>query len=163
MVSTLQGPTPATPVQLLLAAERLFAEHGLAGVSLGRQISIEAGSSNNSAIQYHFGSKDDLLRAIFAYRLSDLMQRRALLKARARPDDLRAQLEAHILPLIELAESPDSIRVVHRAIAAHRAGRRFSPSIRCNEVSGRVHVGNAAAPAAHSGTGAVNADSAAAT
>ncbi|CNH25772.1 transcriptional regulator [Mycobacterium tuberculosis] len=36
------------------------------------------------------------------------MQRRALLRARANPDDLRAQLEAHILPLIELAESPDS-------------------------------------------------------
>ena len=36
------------------------------------------------------------------------MQRRALLRARADPDDLQAQLEAHILPLIELAESPDS-------------------------------------------------------
>lgn len=101
------GPLPATALQLLLAAERLFAEHGLAGVSL-RQISVEAGSSNNSAIRYHFGSKDDLLRAIFSYRLGDLTQRRALLRARARPDDLRAQLEAHIVPLIELAESPDS-------------------------------------------------------
>lgn len=107
MVSTPTGPPPATALQLLLAAERLFAEHGLAGVSL-RQIAIEAGSSNNSAIRYHFGSKDDLLRAIFAYRLNDLMQRRALLSARANPDDLRAQLETHILPLIELAESPDS-------------------------------------------------------
>lgn len=107
MVNTPTGPPPATALQLLLAAERLFAEHGLAGVSL-RQISIEAGSSNNSAIRYHFGSKEDLLRAIFAYRLNDLMRRRALLRARANPDDLRAQLEAHILPLIELAESPDS-------------------------------------------------------
>lgn len=106
-VSAPQGPPPATALQLLLAAERLFAEHGLAGVSL-RQISVEAGSSNNSAIRYHFGSKDDLLRAIFAYRLGDLMQRRALLRARAHPNDLRAQLEAHVLPLIELAESPDS-------------------------------------------------------
>lgn len=107
VVSTQQGPPAATALQLLLTAERLFAEHGLAGVSL-RQISIEAGSSNNSAIRYHFGSRDDLLRAIFAYRLSDLMHRRALLRARADPDDLRAQVEAHILPLIELAESPDS-------------------------------------------------------
>ncbi len=106
-VNPTTGPPPATALQLLLTAERLFAEHGLAGISL-RQISIEAGSSNNSAIQYHFGSKDDLLRAIFAYRLGDLMQRRALLRARANPDDLREQLEAHILPLIELAESPDS-------------------------------------------------------
>ena len=109
-VSTRQGSAPATAVQLLLAAERLFAEHGLAGVSL-RQISIEAGSSNNSAIRYHFGSKDDLLHAIFAYRISDLMQRRALLRARAQPDDLRAHLEAHVLPLLELAESPDSFYV----------------------------------------------------
>jgi AcrR family transcriptional regulator len=107
VVNTRTGPPPATALQLLLAAERLFAEHGLAGISL-RQIAIEAGSSNNSAIRYHFGSKDDLLRAIFAYRLGDLTQRRALLRARADPDDLRAQLEAHILPLIELAESPDS-------------------------------------------------------
>ena len=107
MMTTRTGPTPATALQLLLAAERLFAEHGLAGISL-RQISLEAGSSNNSAIRYHFGSKDDLLRAIFDYRLGDLMQRRALLRARADPEDLRAQLEAHILPLIELAESPDS-------------------------------------------------------
>lgn len=107
VVNTRNGPPPATALQLLLAAERLFAEHGLAGVSL-RQISIEAGSSNNSAIRYHFGSKDDLLRAIFSYRVNDLMQRRALLRARAHPDDLRAQLEAHVLPLIELAESPDS-------------------------------------------------------
>jgi len=107
MVNTQIGPAAATALQLLLAAERLFAEHGLTGVSL-RQISLEAGSSNNSAIRYHFGSKEDLLRAIFAYRLGDLTQRRALLSARANPDDLRSQLEAHILPLIELAESPDS-------------------------------------------------------
>lgn len=107
MVNTRIGPPPATALQLLLAAERLFAEHGLAGVSL-RQISLEAGSSNNSAIRYHFGSKEDLLRAIFDYRLGDLTQRRALLRARANPNDLRSQLEAHILPLIELAESPDS-------------------------------------------------------
>src|SRR3954464_7967810 len=107
MVNTRIGPPPATALQLLLAAERLFAEHGLAGVSL-RQISLEAGSSNNSAIRYHFGSKEDLLRAIFTYRLGDLTQRRALLRARANPNELRSQLEAHVLPLIELAESPDS-------------------------------------------------------
>ena len=107
LVTATIGPPPATALQLLLAAERLFAEHGLDGISL-RQILIEAGSSNNSAIRYHFGTKDDLLRAIFAYRLGDLMQRRALLRAIFNPDELRAQLEAHVLPLIELAESPDS-------------------------------------------------------
>jgi AcrR family transcriptional regulator len=94
----------ATALQLLLTAERLFAEHGLAGVSL-RQIAVDAGSANNSAVAYHFGSKEGLVGAIFGYRLPQLLQRRELLKARLHPGDLRARLEAHLLPVLELAES----------------------------------------------------------
>jgi AcrR family transcriptional regulator len=96
-----------TALQLLLTAERLFAVHGIDGVSL-RQIAAEAGSSNNSAVRYHFGTKRDLLTAIFTYRLDELTRRRALLVERADPDDLRARVEAHLLPLIELGEAPDS-------------------------------------------------------
>jgi AcrR family transcriptional regulator len=91
---------------LLLTAERLFAEHGFAGVSL-RQICAEAGSANNSAVSYHFGSKEGLVDAIFAYRLPQLLQRRRLLEARLHPDDLRARIEAHLLPVLELAEVLD--------------------------------------------------------
>ena len=98
------APVTATALQLLLTAERLFAEHGLAGVSM-RQIAVEAGSANNSAVAYHFGSKEGLVQAIFGYRLPQLLQRRELLEARLRPDDLRARLEAHLLPVLELAES----------------------------------------------------------
>jgi AcrR family transcriptional regulator len=50
--------------QIVLAAERLFAERGLDGVSL-REIGAAVGNANNSAVQYHFGSKDQLVRAIF--------------------------------------------------------------------------------------------------
>jgi AcrR family transcriptional regulator len=99
-------PLSATALQLLRTAERLFAEHGFAGVSL-RQISSEAGSANNSAVSYHFGSKEGLVEAIFAYRLPQLRQRRQLLKARLHPGDLRALIEAHLLPVFELAEAPD--------------------------------------------------------
>jgi len=99
-------PATATALQLLRTAERLFAEHGLAGVSL-RQIAMEAGSGNNSAVHYHFGSKERLVEAIFAYRLPQLLQRRELLKVRLHPGDLRARLEAHLLPVLELAESRD--------------------------------------------------------
>jgi AcrR family transcriptional regulator len=99
--------TSGTALQLLLAAERLFARHGIDGVSL-RQIAAEAGSSNNSAVRYHFGTKNDLLAAIFSFRLGELQHRRALLAERADPDDLRAHVDAHILPLLELAESPQS-------------------------------------------------------
>ncbi|WP_017572765.1 TetR/AcrR family transcriptional regulator [Nocardiopsis halotolerans] len=53
----------ATRETILAAAERLFAEHGLAAVS-NRQISQEAGQGNNTAVSYHFGSKAGLVRAI---------------------------------------------------------------------------------------------------
>ena len=109
----MSGPAPHTVVaantalQLLLAAERLFAAHGIDGVSL-RQIAAEAGSSNNSAVRYHFGTKHDLLAAIFTYRLEELTRRRDYLAERADPTDLRARVEAHVLPLVELAEAPDN-------------------------------------------------------
>lgn len=48
---------------ILAAAERLFAEQGLASVS-NRQVSAAAGQGNNTAVNYHFGTKADLVRAI---------------------------------------------------------------------------------------------------
>ncbi|WP_420865834.1 TetR/AcrR family transcriptional regulator [Mycolicibacterium holsaticum] len=89
--------------QLVLTAERLFAQRGLDGVPL-RQIGTEAGMANKSAVQYHFGSKEGLVQAILLNRLEQLTQRRRLLAARAPSDDLRAVVEAHQLPLMEMAE-----------------------------------------------------------
>ena len=48
--------------QLLLAAERLIAERGLAALST-RMIAREAGQKNNSALQYHL---------IFLLRLTEI-------------------------------------------------------------------------------------------
>jgi AcrR family transcriptional regulator len=48
---------------ILAAAERLFAEHGVYAVS-NRQVSEAAGQGNNAAVGYHFGTKEDLVRAI---------------------------------------------------------------------------------------------------
>jgi AcrR family transcriptional regulator len=53
----------ATREAILAAAERLFAEHGVFAVS-NRQISEAAGQGNNAAVNYHFGTKTDLVRAI---------------------------------------------------------------------------------------------------
>ena len=55
-------------VALLAAAEELYGRHGLDGVTI-RQITLAAGMANNSAVAYHFGNKDGLLRAISEWRL----------------------------------------------------------------------------------------------
>jgi len=53
----------STQEAILVAAERLFAEHGVFAVS-NRQVSEAAGQGNNAAVGYHFGTKADLVRAI---------------------------------------------------------------------------------------------------
>jgi AcrR family transcriptional regulator len=98
---------PSVKQQIVLAAERLFAEHGLEGVSL-RQISAAAGNGNNTAVQYHFGTKERLVQEIFECRLPGLNERRRLLVARRRPDGLRAWVECHVLPVLEQGEQEGS-------------------------------------------------------
>lgn len=51
--------------RLLRAAESLFAERGLDAVSL-REITAAAEVGNSSAIQYHFGDRSGLVRAVLA-------------------------------------------------------------------------------------------------
>jgi AcrR family transcriptional regulator len=116
------GKLPSA-LRLVVAAERLFAVHGIDGVSL-RQIAVEAGSSNNSAVHYHFGSKEALIGAIFQHRLPQLISERRLLAARCDPDDLRSRFEAQYLPVLNLAEAPDN----HYISFVEQLQRRVTPS-----------------------------------
>ena len=86
---------------LLLAAERLFAEHGMHAVS-NRQISEAAGQGNNAAACYHFGTRTDLLRAIEAkHRVSiDALRVRALEDIEG-SDDLRDWVSVLVRPLTD--------------------------------------------------------------
>lgn len=52
---------------LIEAAERLFAEKGIDAVPL-RDIAEAAGQRNASALQYHFGSREGLVEAVFCHR-----------------------------------------------------------------------------------------------
>ncbi len=54
--------TTHTKEQILTVAERLFAERGFAGTTL-RHVVSEAGV-NLAAVHYHFGSKEELFRAV---------------------------------------------------------------------------------------------------
>ena len=104
------------------AAERLFADHGIDGVSL-RQIGGAAGNGNHSAVQYHFGSKDQLIQAIFEYRLPRLQERRSLLIAERRPDDLRSWVECQLRAVLEQSELDGSFYMSFVAML-YQQGRR---------------------------------------
>ena len=72
---------------ILVTAERLFAEHGVEAVS-NRQVSEAAGQSNNFAVGYHFGSKEDLVVAIVRRHAESVERRRTdmLAKITGSPD-----------------------------------------------------------------------------
>jgi len=55
--------TAGTREAIMSAAERLYAERGLADVS-SRQIAEAAGQGNVTAVSYHFGDRTGLIRAI---------------------------------------------------------------------------------------------------
>lgn len=57
----------ATRGVIIAAAERLFAERGISAVPL-RDIGIAAGQRNHAAVQYHFGDRDELVKAILESR-----------------------------------------------------------------------------------------------
>jgi len=67
-------PTVDGRERILLSAERLIAEHG-AAVPL-RDIAVDAGQRNNSAVQYYFGDRDGLIAAVVEYRLAPIERRR---------------------------------------------------------------------------------------
>jgi len=110
---TIGDPSMATSMRLLLAAERLIADEGVAQVSM-RRINIEAGTGNISAVHYHFGSLEGVVEAIFALRVPNLDARRndLLDEMRGRPGSpsVNEVLQAVVWPLAEqmLEGAPDN-------------------------------------------------------
>ncbi|WP_426574038.1 TetR/AcrR family transcriptional regulator [Aquihabitans sp. McL0605] len=107
MAAAEPAPPSASALKLVVAAERLFALRGIEGVSL-RQIAAEAGSANNSAVHYYFGSKVGLITAIFQHRLPQIISERRLLVAQCDRSDLRSRLEAQFLPVFAMADAADN-------------------------------------------------------
>src|SRR5207253_96136 len=70
----------ATQEKILDAAEALFMEHGFEATSL-RQITAAAGV-NLAAVNYHFGSKEELFQAVLTRRLDPMNQERVALLTR---------------------------------------------------------------------------------
>lgn len=99
----------SAPARLILAGEMLFATRGIEAVSL-REIAAAAENGNNNAVQYHFGSKQGLVQAIFRFRVTQMDSARRRMLEMAEPlgrlGDIRTLLEILMLPLLDLA-APD--------------------------------------------------------
>ena len=112
----------STKDRILGAAEELFAQHGFAGTSL-RQVTSRA-DVNIAAVNYHFGSKENLVNEVFRRRMDDMSRRRldALKAAQEdRPGELEPVLAAFVEPALAMAQDRHGggafIRVIARAYA----------------------------------------------
>lgn len=100
-----------TKQRILIAAESLFAEFGLAGVTL-RQITTHAGA-NLAAVNYHYYDKESLCREIFIRRIRpiNIARLQALRQLEyARPDrtvPLAEIMDAMARPLLFCGRDPD--------------------------------------------------------
>lgn len=95
---------PDTRARILDAAERLFLERGFRGASL-RALTTAAGV-NLAAVGYHFGGKDELLRAVLERRIEPVnrerLRRLDAIETRWRRGEPRA-LEPILAALLEPA------------------------------------------------------------
>jgi AcrR family transcriptional regulator len=94
-------PSPDVRDLLIITAERLIGEGG-ASVSL-REIAVAAGQRNNSAVAYHFGSRDGLIEAVVARRLeameAERLQMLAETEQSGRGDELHELVHVLVLPM----------------------------------------------------------------
>ncbi|KRA20691.1 MULTISPECIES: TetR family transcriptional regulator [unclassified Lysobacter] len=112
----------STKDRILGAAEELFAQFGFTGTSL-RQVTSRA-DVNIAAVNYHFGSKENLVNEVFRRRMDDMSRQRlsALQEAvQQHPGELDPILAAFVEPALALAQDRHGgaafVRVVARAYA----------------------------------------------
>lgn len=119
----------STKDRILGAAEELFAQYGFAGTSL-RQVTSRA-DVNIAAVNYHFGSKENLVNEVFRRRMDEMSERRLALLREAvarQPGELEPILAAFVEPALALAQDRHGggafIRVIARAYAEKNDGLR---------------------------------------
>jgi AcrR family transcriptional regulator len=154
-----------TKDRILDAAEKAFAESGYGGTSL-RSIIANA-AVNLAAVHYHFGSKEELLKAVIMRRAGPVnVERLAMLDeceraAGSKPAELERVLEAFLVPTFRMARQPGGDRVVRlmgrlyvedvipRLVTAEfseavsrfvNALRRAVPDLPPEELRSRIHL-----------------------
>ena len=111
--------------RIVAAAERLFAEHGIDGVSL-TEINTAAGQRNNSAVQYHFGDRDGVLTAILEKHQPGIDDHRARLldeaSAAGKPsiEDIAPALVAPLAAKLADPDGGPEYLQIQAALLGHR-------------------------------------------
>jgi AcrR family transcriptional regulator len=116
----------ATTERIIMAAERLFGTYGIEAVSM-RQIIVQAGVGNNSAIAYHFGDRANLVREIWRQRLPGLELTRADMLRKVidagQGDDPHALARVLVMPAYDLVDDEGR----HSYAAFLRQALRWEP------------------------------------
>ncbi len=107
---------PDTQSRILDAAENLLVEHGLDATTL-RMITAEA-HANLAAVNYHFGSKEALIEAVFRRRLTWLNEQRI-----AALDALEIEAKGAPLKPRQIVESFFGVAI--RMATNDKSGRNF--------------------------------------
>ena len=140
-------PTSAdTKTRILDAAELLFMEHGFEATSLRSLTS--AASVNLAAVNYHFGSKEELFQAVLTRRLDPMNQERIELLERVerevpgKPVTCEKILSAMLIPALRLARDEERggknfLRLLGRAYADPAPFIRHFLSAQYAEMIGR--------------------------
>src|SRR4029079_6551343 len=122
----LDATSADTKTRILDAAEKLFVEHGFEATSL-RSLPSAAGV-NLAAVNYHFGSKEELFQAVLTRRLDPMNQERIELLGRIEREAAGRALSRHmiffamLMPPLKLARDEkrggnNCLRLVGRAYA----------------------------------------------
>lgn len=117
-----QDPTRSSSERLLIAAQELFAEHGVNGVGL-RDIAKAAGHKNVNSIRYHFGNKENLIKSIITWggQQGEQWRRECLDELEARDSQPGTHdIIGIILESVLHESSPEYIRFIAHVTLSHR-------------------------------------------
>lgn len=93
-----------TRAALVRSAQKLIAERGLGTVSI-KDITRDAGARNPSAVHYHFGNVEELIKEVFAQRFATIelerIKRFEELSDQGAENPLQSLMEAALSPLFE--------------------------------------------------------------
>lgn len=129
----------STPDRLLDEAEGLFARKGIQGVTT-RELVEAAEQRNTSAVSYHFGSRDGLVRALLARRGAPIDAERGRLRAALDADPSVAELVGCLVdPWVATLSTPGGrayVRIVDQLRGRFALWRTESDEVTASSLAG---------------------------